>query len=150
MARWYLDCEFNGYGGELLSLALKREGGGGLYWINARPPGNLDLWVAANVMPVLRSCEAQPVETPLDDLPEVIEDVFKGWSERNPIIVADWPDDVRFFCESVMTGPGTMIEINSLRFEVRRVDAYPTALPGAVQHNAWWDACALELKVQGA
>ena len=25
-----------------------------------------------------------------------------------------------------------------------RVDAYPTDLPGAVRHNAWWDAMALK------
>lgn len=30
-----------------------------------------------------------------------------------------------------------------LRFEVSNLDAYPTDLPGAVQHNAWWDAMAL-------
>ena len=36
-----------------------------------------------------------------------------------------------------------MVNIPHLSFEVHRVDAYPTALPGAVQHNAWWDAMAL-------
>jgi hypothetical protein len=29
-----------------------------------------------------------------------------------------------------------------LRFEIHRVEHYPTALVGAVEHNAWWDAMA--------
>ncbi len=35
-------------------------------------------------------------------------------------------------------------------FEMHRVDAYPTMLPGAVQHNAYWDAMALRHKLTGA
>lgn len=30
-----------------------------------------------------------------------------------------------------------------MTLEVNNVDAYPTELEGAVQHNAWWDAMAL-------
>jgi hypothetical protein len=38
----------------------------------------------------------------------------------------------------------------SIKFEMHRVDAYPTTLPGAVQHNAYWDAMALRHKLTGA
>lgn len=44
-----------------------------------------------------------------------------------------------------------MVAIPHLTFEVIRVDAYPTTLEGAVQHNAWWDAMALRhLLMDGA
>ena len=42
-----------------------------------------------------------------------------------------------------MTVPGTMVRMPDLRFEFRHVQAFPTSLHGAVQHNAWWDAMAL-------
>ena len=47
----------------------------------------------------------------------------------------------------MLTGPGTMIDIPCVTFEVHRVDAYPTDLPGAIRHNAWWDAKALQRKL---
>lgn len=50
--------------------------------------------------------------------------------------------------ETAPTGPGTMIEVRpSIKFEMHRVDAYPTTLPGAIQHNAYWDAMALRHKL---
>jgi hypothetical protein len=35
-----------------------------------------------------------------------------------------------------------------MTFEVHNVDCYPTALEGAVQHNAWWDAMALRAALE--
>lgn len=64
--------------------------------------------------------------------------------DPGPVVISDWPDDIRYFCELLITGPGQMIALPGVRFEVRRVDAYPTTLEGAVQHNALWDACALQ------
>jgi hypothetical protein len=63
--------------------------------------------------------------------------------DLNPVIFADWPDDIRYFCELIITGPGTMVNISNLTFRVVRCDAYPTDLNGAIQHNAYWDAMAL-------
>lgn len=33
--RYYLDTEFNGRGGQLLSLALVREDGESIYWVSS-------------------------------------------------------------------------------------------------------------------
>lgn len=148
--RYYLDCEFNGAGGELLSMALRREGGGGLYWINGWTRQVHDPWVAENVIPILRDCPAEAIIGDLSELPGAIEHCFLAWGDLDPIIVTDWPDDIKYFAESVLTGPGTMIRLRSLRIEMHRVDAYPTTLMGAVQHNAWWDALALEHRLLGA
>ena len=47
-------------------------------------------------------------------------------------------------CGALITGPGEMVAIPRLKFELERVDAYPTTLEGAIQHNALWDARALK------
>ena len=43
--RYFLDTEFNGFGGELLSLALVREDGASIYLLYT-VPGNIARWVA--------------------------------------------------------------------------------------------------------
>ena len=53
--RYWIDCEYNGFGGQLLSLALVREDGHNLY-IVYDVIQELDPWVKKNVMPILR-CE---------------------------------------------------------------------------------------------
>jgi hypothetical protein len=51
-------------------------------------------------------------------------------------IIADWPDDIRYFCESLITGPGTMIKTKKeLSFKIIRIDSV-SKLP----HNALADA----------
>lgn len=161
--RYYLDTEFNGMGGELLSLALVSEAPiGGVYlankavrraaeWSKTQPhiktPG-IDPWVWKNVLPI--------IELKNDGLQWDSLDMFSYWighvlgGDPDPIIVTDWPDDIKYFCQCLITGPGEMIDIPGIKFEVVRVDAYPTDLPGAVQHNAYWDAMALRYKLTGA
>lgn len=137
--KYYLDTEFNGLGGDLISLALVSEDDRELYVaLDCPNPGD---WVAKNVLPII----TVPGATPRPTLPSLISywiSIFLQ-GDRDPCIIADWPDDIRYFCTAVITGPGQMIIVPSLRFEVRRIDAYPTMLPGAVQHNALWDARAL-------
>lgn len=149
--RYYLDCEFNGLGGGLISLALVREDRKSIYLVYALPAlRKLDSWVRANIIPILRS-----IPTPLpggmsydvDPASGVwrISEFLKG--DPDPIIVTDWPDDIAYFCRAIITKPGEMAAIPQLKFEMHRVDAYPTRLADAVQHNAWWDAHALRQKL---
>lgn len=139
---YYLDTEFDGFGGPLLSLALVREDGASLYLVYqdhaAQQP-----WVRENVVPILRA-----VPSPVS----VVNCRHRGGAYRiaeflhgdpDPHINTDWPDDVRYFCQAIITAPGQMVAIQHLSFEIHRVDAYPTSLEGAIQHNAWWDAMAL-------
>jgi hypothetical protein len=104
-------------------------------------------WVRDNILTVVSAGGVEPVRM------KSVAD-FSAWiatflrDDPMPIIVADWPDDIRYFCESLITGPGEMIPTASqLQFVVERIDAYPTKLPGAVQHNALWDARALRAAV---
>ena len=53
--RYYLDCEFNGMGGELLSLALVSDGSRSLYIIRQDLPQDIEPWVANHVLPILHA-----------------------------------------------------------------------------------------------
>ncbi len=143
--RYYLDTEFNDFGGELISLALVRQDGESIYLVYPDLPAYSD-WVGKNVVPILWS-----IPSPLPGMAYKLESHEEGarriadfiGNDTHPVIVTDWPDDIKYFCQAIITGPGTMVNLNNLVFQMIRVDAYPTDLDGAVQHNAWWDAKAL-------
>jgi hypothetical protein len=143
--RYFLDTEFNGMGGDLISLALVSENSRELYL--AAPCLNPVPWVAANVMPIVRCAGASPIM----DNPALLGTSIAYFLQRDskPYVIADWPDDIAYFCKTLIVGPGQMVKIPSLAFEIIRVDAYPTDLSGAIQHNALWDARALRHKIIG-
>jgi hypothetical protein len=148
--KFYLDCEFDGWMGPLISLALVSEYGNEFYWFD-RPKRDYirDEWVGDNVLPILE-CEGAKA-TWAGDLAEGLEHFLaQAAAQTNAHIIVDWPDDVAYFCRAMITGPGTRINTPPLTFEVTRFDAYPSALPGAVQHNALWDARALQHCIQKA
>lgn len=138
--KYFLDTEFNEFGGALISLALVSEGGSRELYLatECENPGE---WVKANVMPIIAVPGAQPLVCKREEFPGMIRMFLFG--DDNPVIVSDWPDDIRYFCEALIVGPGMMINIPTVSFKLERVDAYPTTLDGAVQHNALWDARAL-------
>ena len=141
--RYFLDTEFNGFGGKLISLALVGDNGRELYVAtDCHFPGE---WVKKNVLPIIKCEGAEPIMIDHAHFGQAIAIFLQG--DPEPAIVTDWPDDVRFFCESVVTGPGQMVAIPRLLFDVVRVDAYPTELPGAIEHNALWDARALKYRM---
>lgn len=147
--KYFLDTEFNGFGGALLSMALVREDGLSLYLV---APGVetrfYNPWVHDNVLPILHACPHPPIVAPLKRWGGAIAIFLEG--DPAPHIISDWPDDIRYLCEVLITGPGLMVKTaDRLAFDVVRVDSYPTDLPGAVQHNAWWDAMALRYKLTG-
>jgi hypothetical protein len=129
--RYFLDTEFNGFGGALLSLALVSETGENLYLVYD-PPEILDPFVQEKVTPRLFSLPPGVVARRVNPAPEII---------------ADWPDDVRLCCQALMIAPGRTAPIPRLRFDIRRVAPYPTDLPDAVEHNAYWDAMALQRRL---
>lgn len=137
---YYLDTEFNEFGGALISLALVAEDGRELYL--ATPCADPGAWVAENVLPIVFAEGATPRMLNANEFGYWIA-TFLNYSAETPTIVADWPDDIRYFCQALIVGPGQMVNIPAIKFDLQRVDAYPTSLRGAVQHNALWDARAL-------
>jgi hypothetical protein len=160
--KYYLDCEFNGFGGDLISLAIVRHDGPYMYLADERflklvewstrsairSPG-IDQWVWDNVLPLMGAKGGiTPVWIPRSDFGSYLQSFFQEDEDNHPLVITDWPDDIKYFCECLITGPGEMINIPGIKFEMHRVDAYPTTLPGAIQHNAYCDAVALRQKLQ--
>lgn len=156
--KYFLDTEFNGFGGELISLALVREDGESLYLVYPEPKPWYFAWPRENVVPLLWSIPTgaggiagvyEPSEETVDqaDGARLIATFLKG--DESPEIVADWPEDVAHFCRALLVGPGKRVKTAALRFTIENIEAYPTTLEGAVRHNAWWDAMALRQKVMG-
>lgn len=141
---YFLDCEFDGFGGDLLSLSLVRQDGRALYIILARAYEPCTEWVEQNVLPHLKDV---PQDLMIWDAltPANAARTIRAYllSDERPHIIADWPDDIAYFCRALMTGPGEMVAVRHITFEMLRAQAYPTTLEGAVQHNAYWDAMAL-------
>ncbi len=140
--KYYIDCEFNGFGGELLTMALAGEDGRDLSL--SRPIEeikNLDLdpWVRKNVLPKIDLA-------PIEEMPKRMFGYALAKFLRpdlRPIIIADWPEDLKHFCDSLSVAPGEVVTMPEFRMEITHTLAYPTNLEGAVQHNALWDARAL-------
>ena len=90
----------------------------------------LDPWVRENVVPHL---VLPPISR--SDFQVALADYL--WDVGPCVIVADWPDDIRYFCESLITGPGMMINLyHSIQFELDLTIQYESVVP----HNALHDA----------
>lgn len=150
--RYYLDTEFDGFGGPLISLALVREDGHSLYRVFAETAS--DPWVRENVIPILGDCPARLDRVEREAAAADIADFLRD--DRRPIIVADWLADVSHLCQALAARSlywgdphGDLRKMPPLTFEVSDWDAYPSKLAAAVQHNAWWDAMALRFLLTG-
>lgn len=141
--RFYLDCEFDGHNGPLLSVGLVRSDGYSIHIrVDVEP---MDPWVRENVLPLMDSHDACESATVYHDRVGDVIKAFIGGCER-PVIIADSPVDIGRFCRALSTGPDGQwagADYPIMTFEVHNVDCYPTDLHGSVQHNAWWDAMAL-------
>jgi hypothetical protein len=150
MSRYYIDCEFDGHNGPLISMAIVRRGAPDSLVLNAHPmPDVQDPWVRENVLSVLHCDKAEETRW---RLPNQFGDALREFigDDKAPVIVADSPQDISRFCVAIATSESGGYSPNifpCMTFEVHNVDCYPTTLPGAVQHNAWWDAMALRHKL---
>lgn len=134
----FIDTEFNGYKGELISLALVTSSGKDFYEV-LQPTNPIVDWVRENVMPYLNK---EPIT--IEKFQVKLYQYLMEFSEygREPLtIVADWPDDIKYFCESLITGPGTSIptpvRINFV------LDRSLSSERSEVPHNAYHDAVAI-------
>jgi len=137
----FLDCEFNSFGGKLLSLAMIDDADTYFYEIIHYDNIKYDPWVSENVLPIMKT---DPITGKSKD--PIPFQVFqhKLYEYLNPYypanIICDWPDDIKYLCETLMTGPGIMIPLNELNFYMSRSLGTSGAKP---QHNALADAIAI-------
>lgn len=140
--RYFLDTEYDGFGGRLISLALVPEDGGDeLYLVIAGEVTHP--WVIRNVVPFL------------DHVPEahrgphLSRDAAGGalahWLAGDPApeIIADWPEDLSQIAMLIVTGPGEIHRVPPLTLRYMPLPGFSTARNSAVPHNALHDARAL-------
>ena len=140
--RYFLDTEYNGIGGALLSLALVPDRGEDLYLTFQTEEPIVD-WVQQHVVPYLDAVPEQlscPRLSRKDGVHEL--ERYLGHDDE-PLIVADWPEDVAQFCNLLVTGPGDMIDLRYLTFRLTPMSNFSTAANSKVPHNALHDARAL-------
>ena len=122
----YIDCEFNGFGGELISMGLVSDHGHEFYGVlGCDHPCK---WVEENVMPILNE---KPV--PLDVFQWRLQNYLHQFECVN--IIADYPEDIQRFCAALIIGPGECLNTPPLSMKIVRVSSQ-SALP----HNALEDA----------
>ncbi len=132
--RFYLDTEFNGFGGELISLALISPDGPQMY-SSVEIDAPLEPWVAGHVMPVLGL--DKPWTKPL------FRACFHAFITqfKNPEIICDWHADAGYFCD-LLAGVdyGTSLDYPCSIVILRTPPGQPVS---AIPHNALEDARAL-------
>lgn len=129
----YIDTEFNGFGGSLLSMAIVMENGAEWYEVCELPPGEtVNPWVAEHVYPKLFKDTL--------DRADFIASLHSFLLEHRPTtVIADWPSDLVHFYAAMMGadhGETLSIPINAeLYTDSQCVPQNP--------HNALSDAKAL-------
>ena len=140
--RYFLDTEYNGWGGALLSLALVPDDGEDLY-LTLDWSGPLEAWVERHVVPYLDSVPDSFVSPRMSraDAARTICHYLAG--DPEPLIIADWPEDIAQINMLLLTGAGTMVEVPALTFRFLPLSGFSTAANSKVPHNALHDARAL-------
>jgi len=140
--RYYIDTEFNGAGGQLLSLALVRQDGECFYEVlEAHEP--VDPWVRDNVAPHF----GQP--------PVTREHAFATLqhflqADAGPhVFIADWPVDLIHLNAMLLKGSFRRGEPRRYCCLALNLDGFETALSSRQPHNALEDARAIAAYVEG-
>jgi hypothetical protein len=129
--RIYIDCEFNGWMGELLSFAMVAEDGREFYSVLPEPR-IWDEWCFENVWPVL----GKRAVASYGDFRLAFLEFLRGFD--NPVIIADWPADLYHFNAVLLGRTHEESILIPCRMELVSCD-YDSAIP----HNALEDARAI-------
>jgi hypothetical protein len=142
LMRYFLDTEYNGIGGALLSLALVPDDGDELY-LTFKTDEAIVEWVERHVVPYLDTVPEQLSCPRLTrkDAAHALERYLRH--DEEPLIFADWPEDIAQFCNLMITGEGDMVEIRDATFRLVPMTNFSTAANSKVPHNALHDARAL-------
>ncbi|UZK65211.1 hypothetical protein [Sphingomonas sp. M1-B02] len=133
--RYFLDTEFNGFGGALIALALVPEEPDAPHFYEALECPDPTPWVAEHVLPVLA---VEPIEAA--ELSRRLE-AYLG-DDPWPVLIADWPEDIVHAARAMISAPGRRIGLDRVGFELCDAFGYDSSA-SAVPHNAYHDAVAL-------
>lgn len=138
--RYFLDTEFNGFGGELISIALVPENDGLAPFYAAVECKNLTPWVVEHIIPVL-DVEQETRSGLVDLFADYLGD------DPEPVLVADWPEDIAHAARLLVIGPGLMKPVRNIRFDLVDAALVSSGEGSAVPHNAYHDALRLRADV---
>jgi hypothetical protein len=133
---FYIDTEFNGFGGKLMSMAIVPEDPKFYeFYCEIEMTDQLDPWVRENVVPHMFQ-----LRVTYSEFQFALSRYLLNIEHDDITIVADWPDDIRYFCEALITGPGERINMpKNITLELNLNIDYVSEVP----HNALWDARAI-------
>lgn len=134
--QFFIDTEFNGWGGQLISLALVPiDITHDDFYEEFLISEDIEPWVKDNVMPYLTK---QPrTRHEVQNLLATYLSKFKSVE-----IIADWPDDIKYFCDLMVTGPGEVMCFGHNKFSTQ-VLFNLSITESETLHNALSDARAL-------
>lgn len=139
MAKCFIDTEFNGFGGELISLGIvPQDRNLPEFYVVIDMPTQPVAWVAEHVMPFLG--DSPPV--PREDAARLLARYLRSLPSR-PVLVADWPEDFAQVMNLLILGPGQMANTVDFDCAYRSCVGFNTADHSATPHNALEDARAL-------
>jgi hypothetical protein len=138
--RYFLDAEFNGFGGQLISLALVPEDQDAVPFYEALPCAEPESWVAEHVLPVLQT---RPISRP-EMITKLAGYLRCDWE---PVVIADWPEDIAHMALLMVTGPGWRMPSPRLSFELLDLPLFDSETLSDLPHNAYHDAIALRAYV---
>jgi len=157
--RYFLDTEYNGWRGALLSLALVPEDGGEEFYATIDCADPIERWVQENVIPYLDMVPVHLVS------PRLVRDVaarelsaFLMHEQERQFsagrsaaiqfeIIADWPEDISQICNLLTIGPGLSVDVPPITFTLLKLPGFSPAANSKVPHNALHDARALRDQV---
>ena len=143
MAICFIDTEFNGFGGELISLGIvPQDRTLPEFYVVIEMATQPVEWVAEHVMPFLGDTLPVSREMAARELASYLRRVAACNSSR-PVLVADWPEDFAQVMNLLILGPGQMASTVDFDCAYRSCVGFNTADHSAIPHNALEDARAL-------
>lgn len=138
--RYYVDTEFNGNGGQLLSIALVRQDG--LQFYAELPVHELIVpWCKEHVMPLMVG------ESPAYMDRATVTKKLRKYLEKDPgplhTFIGDWPEDIRHLMDLLLREHGKRNPPERFRCVLLSLPGFNTADVSRVPHRALEDAVAL-------
>lgn len=149
MITLFLDTEFNGFNGKLISMALVPTDGTREFYEVIDIGEDYTPWVQENVGRYINPRPQEPIKgkdyddlLPLPEFKERLGKYIRDFQFHDEVmIIADWPEDLKHLCESLITGAGEMTNLPGLTMKFVRI---PQLVPSTKPHHALFDARALQ------
>jgi hypothetical protein len=138
--RYFLDAEYNGFGGSLISIALVPEFDQSVAFYAVLACDAPTDWVRDHVLPVLN---AEPV--PRREVTARLAIYLKN--DLEPNVIADWPEDIAHLALLLVKGPGARVPTPTIAFNLLDLPMFDSEKLSRTPHNALSDASALKAYV---